>query len=129
MANNKIGESNINKIPIDWPKDQDAMIAGKKNHTLLLENDSVRVLEVIILPGEKEAVHYHQWPSVLYVLGGEDFIDHDGQGNVLIDTRKIPSFHSIKLPMTSWSAPQGPHSIENLSKTQTIHLIRVEIKK
>jgi hypothetical protein len=62
-------------------------------------------------------------------MEGEDFIDRDGEGNVLFDSRKIPSFHSNKLPMTSWTDPQGPHSIENLSKTQRIRLIRVEIKK
>jgi hypothetical protein len=129
MMNATYGQASGNKNPADWPKDQDAMVSGKKNHKILLENDSVRVLEVTILPGEKEAVHHHQWPSVLYVMEGEDFIDRDGEGNVLFDSRKIPSFHLNKLPMTSWTGPQGPHSIENLSKTQRIRLIRVEIKK
>jgi hypothetical protein len=129
MVNVTYGQTSVDKNPANWPKEQDAMIAAKKNHKILLENDSVRVLEVTILPGEKEAVHYHQWPSVLYVMEGGDLIDRDGEGNVLFDSRKIPSFHSIKLPMTSWTGPQGPHSIENLSKTQAIRLIRVEIKK
>jgi mannose-6-phosphate isomerase-like protein (cupin superfamily) len=113
--------------PADWPKDQDAVIAAGKNHKILLENDSVRVLEVTVLPGEKEAVHHHQWPSVLYVMEGEAFIDRDGEGNVMFDSRKIPS--PVKLPFTTWNGPQAPHSIENVSKTQVIRLIRVEIKK
>lgn len=112
--------------PSEWPKDQDAVISAKKNHKILLENDSVRVLEVTVLPGEKEAVHYHQWPSVLYVMDGGDFIDRDGDGNIIFDSRKVPM---PKPPMTSWTGPEAPHAIENLSKTQTIHLIRVEIKK
>ena len=128
-ANVTYGQASGDKKPADWPRDQDAVISAKKNHKILLENDSVRVLEVTILPGEKEAVHHHQWPGVLYVMEGEDFIDRDGEGNVIFDSRKIPSFHSIKRPKTSWTGPQGPHSIENLSKTQAIRIIRVEIKK
>lgn len=112
--------------PSEWPKDQDAVISAKKTHKILLENDSVRVLEVTILPGEKEAVHYHQWPSILYVMEGGNFIDRDGDGNVILDSRKISL---PKPPITLWNGPQAPHSIENISKTQTIHLIRVEIKK
>ena len=113
--------------PADWPKDQDALIADKKHHKLLLENDSVRVLEVTILPGEKEAVHHHQWPSVLYAMEGEAFIERDGKGNVIFDSRKVPS--TVKPPFAEWDGPEGPHSVENISKTTPIRLIRVEIKK
>lgn len=113
--------------PADWPKDQDAVISAKKNHKILMENDSVRVLEVTVLPHEKEAVHHHQWPSVLYIMEAGDFIDRDGEGNVIFDTRQLPS--PLKFPMTMWKSPEAPHSIENLSKTKKIRLIRVEIKK
>lgn len=112
--------------PADWPKDQDAVVSAKKNHIILLENDTVRVLDVTVLPGEKEALHHHQWPSVLYIMEGGDFIDRDGEGNVLFDSRKTPM---PKLPFTTWTGPEALHSIENLSKTQSIRLIRVEIKK
>jgi hypothetical protein len=133
-ANITHGQSNEDKKssqretenPAEWPKELDAVIADKKHHKILLENDSVRVLEVINLPGDKEAVHCHQWPSVLYVIEGGDFIDRDADGNVLFDSRKVTL---PKTPVTFWSGPQGPHAIENISKTQTIHLIRVEIKK
>lgn len=113
--------------PADWPKDQDAVISAKKNHKLLLENDSVRVLEVTILPGETEAVHHHQWPSVLYFMDAGDFIDRDGRGNIIFDTRKLPE--PLKFPLTMWKSPEAPHSVKNLSKTKKIRLIRVEIKK
>lgn len=113
--------------PADWPKDQDAVISAKKNHKVLLENDSVRVLEVTILPSEIEAVHHHQWPSVLYIMEAGDFIDRDGEGNVILDTRKLSS--PLKFPLTMWKSPEAPHSVENLSKTKAIRLVRVEIKK
>ena len=113
--------------PADWPKDQDAVISAKKNHKILLENDSVRVLEVTLLPGEIEALHHHQYPSVLYILEAGDFTDSDAEGNIIFDTRKLPS--PLKFPMTMWKSPEAPHSVVNLSKTITLHLIRVEIKK
>jgi hypothetical protein len=113
--------------PADWPKDQDAVVSAGKNHKVLMENDNVRVLEVTVLPGEIEAVHHHQWPSVLYIMEAGDFIDRDGEGNVILDSRKLPA--PLKFPMTMWKSPEAPHSVENLSKTITLRLIRVEIKK
>ena len=128
-GNKKSAQSLLYKTgnPADWPKDQDAVISGKKNHKILLENDSVRVLEVTVLPGEKEAVHHHQYRSVLYMMEAGDFIDRDGSGNIILDTRKLPK--PLKFPLTMWKAPEAPHSVQNLSKTKTIRLIRVEIKK
>ncbi len=113
--------------PADWPKDMDAVIAAPKNHKVLMENDKVRVLEVTVLPGETEPVHHHQWPGVLYITEAGDFIDHDGQGKVIMDTRQLPS--PLIFPLVMWKNPEAPHSVENLSKTKTIRLIRIELKK
>jgi hypothetical protein len=112
-----------------WPDTLDvldAVIAAPENHRILLENDRVRVLEVTLRPREKEPVHAHRWPSVLYIDKAGDFRDYDGQGKVLFDSRagKEP----IKYPMTQWLGPQAPHAVENLSD-ELIHLIRVELKK
>jgi len=126
MTNITYGQTSANQDTTNWPKDKDAVVSDKKNHKILLENDTVRVLQVTILPGEKEAIHYHQWPSVLYVMEGGDFIDRDAQGNVIFDSRKTPL---PKPPTTLWTSPEAPHAIENLSKTQTIRIIRIEIKK
>mgnify|MGYP001254088444 CR=1 FL=1 len=113
--------------PADWPKEQGAVVSARKNHKILLENDEVRVLEVTVLPGEKESVHHHQWPSVLYITQAGDFIDRDASGNVIFDTRKLPE--PLKFPLTMYKEPEAPHSVENLSKTVAIKLIRVEMKK
>jgi hypothetical protein len=111
--------------PSDWPKSKDAVVAAPGIHKIVLENDSVRVLEVTLLPGQVEPLHHHQFPSVLYVMEGGAFLDRDGNGNVIFDSRKVPS---PKLPMAIWQAPEALHSVENLSKTIPIKLIRVEIK-
>lgn len=113
--------------PTDWPKDQDAVVSAPNNHKILMENESVRVLEVTLLPNELEPVHHHQWPSVLYITEAGDFIDRDGEGNIIMDTRQIPE--PLVFPMTMWKDPEAPHSVENLSDSKTIRLIRVELKK
>lgn len=113
--------------PANWPKAQDAVAAAPNNHKILLENDQVRVLEVYMAPGEKEPVHHHQWPSVLYIQEAGDFVDYDGEGNVIMDSRTLPE--PLKFPLTMYKEPEAPHSVVNLSNTQPIRLIRVEMKQ
>lgn len=113
--------------PADWPKELDAVISAPKNHKILLENEKVRVLEVTLAPNEVEALHHHQWPSVLYIQEAGDFIDYDGDGNVIFDSRNLPE--PLTLPLTMYKNPEAPHSVVNLSDTKTIRLIRVEMKQ
>lgn len=113
--------------PADWPKEQDAVVSAPGNHRILLENDKVRVLEVTVLPKEIEPVHHHRWNSVLYIMEAGHFIDRDGEGNVIMDSRKIPE--PLVFPLTMYKKPEAPHSVENLSDTKTIRLIRVEMKE
>lgn len=137
INNNSFGQNRATKSdsaiiyktgnPADWPKEKDAVIAAPKNHKISLENENVRVLEVNVLPGEIEAIHSHRWPSVLYIQAAGDFIDRDSAGIIIFDSRQLPT--PLKFPMTMWKEPEAPHSIENLSKIITLHLIRVELKK
>lgn len=113
--------------PATWPREKDAVAAAPKNHKVLLENDSVRVLDVTVAPGEVEPVHSHRWRSVLHITEAGDFIDRDAQGKIIFDTRTLKT--PLKLPLTMWKDPEAPHSVENLSKTTTLHLVRVELKK
>ena len=50
-----------------WPQTMDALVAAPGSHRVLLENDWVRVLEVVIEPGAREPEHTHQAPSVMIV--------------------------------------------------------------
>jgi mannose-6-phosphate isomerase-like protein (cupin superfamily) len=112
--------------PADWPKDRDALSAASRNHKVLLENDKVRVLDVTVAPGEIEAVHSHRWPSVLYFMAAGDFIDRDANGKVIFDSRTLTT--PLAFPLAMYKEPEAPHSVENLSSTITLHLIRVEMK-
>jgi len=112
--------------PATWPDSLDAVIAAPQNHTIVLENEHVRVLEVTVRPGEKEPLHMHRMPSVMYVMAEENIRDYDAQGKLLYDSRtdKAP----LKTPYTIWMEPQAPHRVENLSK-KPLRLLRVELKK
>jgi mannose-6-phosphate isomerase-like protein (cupin superfamily) len=108
-----------------WPQSIDAIAAAPGNHHVLLENDQVRVLDVVVPPHTKEPVHAHCSPSVLYIMEASAFIDHDANGKVLLDTRELKT--PLTFPMTMWKDPEAPHSVENLSDNP-LHLIRVELK-
>jgi hypothetical protein len=109
-----------------WPAELDAMAAAPRHHTLLLENDRVRVLETRIPPGDLVPVHTHCWPSVLYVLGWSDFVRRDPAGTILADSRAAGA--SVPPPSVLWSAPLPPHSLENVGSAE-IRMISVEIKQ
>jgi hypothetical protein len=73
-----------------WPEALDALVAAPEHHTLLSENDSVRVLNTRIRPGERTAVHTHRWPGVLYVRSWSTFVRRDSAGVVTLDSRTLP---------------------------------------
>jgi len=48
-------------------KKTDAVVAAPNSHKVLLENDRVRVLEVVIPPLTKEPMHTHEWSSAMII--------------------------------------------------------------
>ena len=110
---------------VQRPADLDAITAAPDNHAVLLENDTVRVLDTRIAPGERTPVHTHQWPSVLCILSWSDFIRYDADGQVLVDSRAFTA--KTDLGATFWSDALGPHSAENVGN-QELRVITVELK-
>ena len=93
----------------------DAMSAAPEHHTVLLENDSVRVLDTRLGPGQRTPIHTHQWPAVLYVMAWSEFVRYDVAGNVLVDSRTLPSrtcastnVTHLTVSRTSWSRTSMP---------------------
>jgi hypothetical protein len=109
-----------------WPASLDALSAAPRHHTLLLENDRVRVVETRIPPGDIVPVHTHCWPSVLYVLSWSDFVRCDAAGTVVLDSRAIGGGGSP--PSVAWSEALPPHFLENVGGAE-IWVISVEIKQ
>ena len=111
--------------PWMWPDSLDALAAAPESHRGLLENDTIRVLETRIAPGETTQVHTHRWPGILYILSFGDFVRRDGNGTVLVDTREGGA---LPEPGTAiWSGSLPPHTLENVSASE-IHVIGVELK-
>jgi predicted metal-dependent enzyme (double-stranded beta helix superfamily) len=108
-----------------WPDSLDALTAAPKHHTVLLENDRVRVVHTHIPPGDLVPVHTHRWPGVVYVQSWSDFIRRDQHGNVLLDSRSINP--RPKAPAVQWLEPLPPHSVENIGDAE-ISLLIVELK-
>ena len=109
----------------DFPEELDALNAAPEHHKLLLENDSVRVLDTLILPNEITNLHTHKWPASLYILSWSDFVRYDDKNNVVVDSRNSDT-SAIPSP-SLWTEPLGPHRLKNVGKSD-IHIISVEIK-
>lgn len=109
-----------------WPASLDAVAAAPRNHRVLMETDRVRVLDVTVAPGEREAVHAHCWPSVLYVMQQGRGRDYDAEGNLVEEALEAPP--ASEFPMTYWLDNSPPHAVENLDSLP-LHLVRVELKQ
>lgn len=108
-----------------WPASLDAVAAAPKNHRVVLENDHVRVLDVTVQPGERENLHAHCMPSVMYLMHEGPYNDYGPNGELLEEVTDAAA--ADKFPMTLWLEPQGPHAVENLD-SQPVRLLRIELK-
>ncbi|MEO5922702.1 MAG: hypothetical protein ABIR70_02645 [Bryobacteraceae bacterium] len=106
-----------------WPPELDALIAAPKHHTLVLENDRVRVLDTVIPVGETVPVHTHRWPGVYHTIQFSHFIRRDGDGKLLFDSRTLAG----EMPGAAFLENLPPHSVENVGDCD-IHLVSVEMK-
>jgi hypothetical protein len=103
-----------------WPDALDACTAAPESHTVLFENEAVRVLEVVIEPGVREPTHTHRAPSVMIV---------DGPARIRYYTGDTLTFESLagEAPgrRVSWLSPEPPHSVENID-AHRYHAYRIE---
>jgi len=108
-------ESGIHMTNESWPSELDALTAAPENHKLLFENETVRVLDTVIQPGQTTPLHTHCWPATLYILSISDFIRRDQSGSVTLDSRRAASL----TPGTAlWIPPIPPHTLENTGTTE-----------
>ncbi len=108
-----------------WPPALDAMTAAPQYHTLLFENEHVRVLDAHVGPGDTVPVHTHCWPGILYILGVSDFVRRDPDRNVILDTRRSTSHAPVGSAV--WGDALTPHTLENVGE-QVLRNITVELK-
>lgn len=117
-----------------WSPYLDAVQAAPKSHRVLIDNDKVRVLEVVVQPGQKEPIHTHQWPSVMYVTSPAPLRYYSAN---LVNGKWVekaddgaasdaPSNPNRPRP-PQYLEPEGPHAVENMGTT-AYRAVRVEIK-
>ena len=106
------------QAPESWPLSLDALAATSQHHTLIFENDRVRVLQTLIPPGETTGMHTHRWPCVIQTLRASHYLRRDGQNVIRRDARRRPAGPGDFIR----SPPMPPHSIENVGNS-AIHLI------
>lgn len=97
---------------------QDMVKVAPKNCTVVLDNDHVRVVRVVIKPGEKLAMHSHG-ANIVYALtsGKTKYTFPDGK----TEEREVKAGTAV------WS-DSVTHSAENIGTAETRALV-VELKK
>ncbi len=109
-----------------WPDSLDAVVAAPGSHRVVLENEITRVLEVTILPGEREPEHTHRWPSVMVVHRPARIRYYTG--DILTFTSPEQPSPAASGPRVSWLDPEGPHSVENIDG-HVYGAFRIELKQ
>jgi quercetin dioxygenase-like cupin family protein len=97
---------------------QDVVKVSPETHKVLVENDQVRVLDVIAKPGEKVAMHSHP-ASVLYYLT-------DGKLKVTYPNGKTEE-REVKAGTAVWSGAVT-HAVENVGSKE-FHEVHTELKE
>ena len=97
---------------------QDMVKVAPKNCQVLLDNDRVRVIRVVLKPGEKLPMHSHPANALYSMTAGKTkYTLADGKTEE----------RELKSGQTTWSEP-GSHSTENIGTTETRALV-IELKK
>jgi hypothetical protein len=109
-----------------WPDSLDAVVAAPGSHRVVLDNQTTRVLEVTIAPGEREPQHTHRWPSVMVVHRPARIRYYTGQ-TLTFTSPEQPS-SAASGPRVGWLDPEGPHSVENIDD-HAYGAFRIEFKQ
>jgi hypothetical protein len=124
-------EEAVASDPATWDPALDAVVAAPANHKVIFENEKLRVLEVLLLPGEEEPVHHHRWHSI-FVLDQVQGPIHD----MSPDGTQLPPNRDVMKALQAWDgqgslvvhmAPQPAGRVLNASG-KPVHGIRVEMK-
>ena len=111
--------------PATWDPALDGVLASPENHTVLYEDEAIRVISVSIAPGAIEKPHHHCLPAVFVVdrlVSVHDFNGATGEEIPLPIPRDAP------LPIIAKFLPQPLHYVENLD-TRPFHATRIEFKQ
>jgi quercetin dioxygenase-like cupin family protein len=97
---------------------QDPVQVAPKLNKVALDNDRVRVLDVVIKPGEKMPMHSHP-DNILYVITGGKSRATDAEGKTTERTFKDGECVFRK---------GETHAVENAGEKE-IHVLNIELKR
>ncbi len=126
------GPKTLNPGAWPYPDSYDELLAAPKDHKLLYENGHVRLIEVIIRPGETANMHGHPYSAVIAYDAAlpatkNSLLDpgsaQNGQGG---SRGTAPA--GTAYPTCSTTGPQAPHAPAN-NDTFPYHTYRIEFKR
>ncbi len=103
------------------PEELDSVIAAPENHTVVFENDKVRVLHVNIPPDVIEKKHTHRNPSIFIINASPNMDYYNEKGEIVARSGKRKDGEPF------WVEPEGLHGLENHDAI-VFDAFRVEIK-
>jgi len=96
---------------------QDVVKVSPETHTVLLENERVRVLDVYAKPGEKVGMHSHPASTLYYLTDGKLKVTYpDGRAEQ----------RSVKAGTAVWSEAVT-HTVENVGANE-FHEVHIELQ-
>ena len=75
-------------------RENDATIAAPNAHRIVYENDSLRILESRLKPGQFVPFHTHQWDNIILIIQGSRFRCDDGEN--IIEEEWLPSIEQVE---------------------------------
>jgi hypothetical protein len=111
--------------PATWDPALDAVLAAPENHTVLYEDDLIRVISVRVAPRATEKPHHHRFPAVFVIDRMVKLRDFNG---VTRQEISLPIPKDAVVPITLKFAPQPLHFVENFD-TKPFHATRIEFKQ
>lgn len=109
----------------EWDPEFEAVRRASNSHIVIEEDETHRKLIVFLLPGMREPLHYHPWPSkfILFRSTPLRYYHHDGS---YFDIPQRDA--SNKNPYIEEMEPEGLHAVENLSSADPYIALRIEYK-
>jgi hypothetical protein len=105
-----------------WPAELEGTVAAPRSHRVLLETPAIRVLEIVIEPGDREPEHVHRCPGVM-IVHDPARIRYYESGTLTFESPPTADRATVR---AIWMDPEGPHSVENID-TRAYHAFRVEL--
>lgn len=93
------------------PDGRDAVTAAPGTHKLLIDNETIRILDVNLPPGASEPVHSRAWPAIL-----------------ISDTPRPGAPPQVRNFESRWQEAQGPEKVTASGKTP-VHYLEIDLKK